>query len=163
VCAPLLLALLGPIKIVSITPYAPLHVQQYADMMAPDELMMSDIPWAVAWYGERPCAWLTLGAARPAEESGSARVDDSETFDELNRLKHVGAIFLTQRTSDRRLLSQMLNYEQDRNEDWSCFYLNSITNLGHGEVPSGFPLKKGLLDCVPDQMFISDRNRWGGR
>ena len=115
-------------------------------MMRPDELMMSDIPWAVAWYGSRPCAWLTP--------------DDAETYQEMDKLKPVRAIYLTQRTSDRRFLSQMIANQQDSEGDWSYFYLNSLPGWGHGEVPTGFPLKKALLDCVPDQMFISDRNRW---
>jgi hypothetical protein len=156
-CAPLFFTLLGPFKTALATPYAPWHIQQLAGMMQPDELMMSDIPWAVAWYGNRPCAWLTLGVARPADTNNG---DDSETYEEMNKLRPVRAIFLTQRTSDRRFLSQMIAHEQDRNGDWSCFYLDSITNWGQGEVPTGFPLKKALLDCTPDQMFISDRNRW---
>jgi hypothetical protein len=156
-CAPLLFTLLGPVKIPAVTPYAPLHIQQVAGMMQPDELMMGDVPWAVAWYGDRPCAWLTLGVARSADTNNA---DDSETYEEMNKLRPVRAIFLTQRTSDRRFLSQMIAHEQDRNGDWSCFYLDSITNWGRGEVPTGFPLKKAILDYVPDQMFISDRNRW---
>ena len=146
VCAPLLLTLLGPPKQTAISPYAPLHLQRVAAMMQPDELMMSDIPWAVAWYGARPCAWLTL--------------DDAETYKEMDKLKPVRAVFLTQRTSDRRFLSQMIANQQDNECDWSYFYLDSLPGWGHGEVPTGFPLRKAILDYAPDQMFISDRNRW---
>jgi len=157
-CAPMLLTLLGPVKLTRITPYAPWHIERLAGMMGRDELMMSDIPWAVAWYGARPCAWLTLGVGGGG---GSAtNVDESETYQEMDKLKPVRAVYLTQRTSDRRFLSQMIANEQDRNGDWSYFYLDSLPGWGHGEVPTGFPLKKALLDCVPDQMFISDRNRW---
>jgi len=146
VCAPLLLTLLGPPKQTAISPYAPLHLQRVAAMMQPDELMMSDIPWAVAWYGARPCAWLTL--------------DDAETYKEMDKLKPVRAVFLTQRTSDRRFLSQMIANQRDNEGDWSYFYLDSLPGWGHGEVPTGFPLRKAILDYAPDQMFISDRNRW---
>ena len=144
------MTLLGPVKPAGLTPYAPLHLQRIAGMMRRDELMMSDIPWAVAWYGERPCVWLTP--------------DDAETYNEMDKLGPVRAIFLTQRTSDRRFLSQMLVNQRDEHHDWGCFYLDSLpTNLpcrGTGQVPDGFPLHKALLDCAPDQMFISDRNRW---
>ena len=43
-------------------PYYPPEIQQIASWMKPDELMMSDVPWAVAWYGDRQCVWLTLDA-----------------------------------------------------------------------------------------------------
>ena len=145
-CAPLLLTLLGPPKQTAVSPYAPLHLQRVAAMMQPDELMMSDIPWAMAWYGARPCVWLTL--------------DDAETYKEMDKLKPVRAVFLTQRTSDRRFLSQMIANQRDNEGDWSYFYLDSLPGWGHGEVPTGFALKKAILDYAPDQMFISDRNRW---
>jgi hypothetical protein len=154
VCAPLLVTVLGPFQPAAVSPYAPAHIERVAAMMRPDELMMSDIPWAVAWYGARPCAWLTP--------------DDGDTYKEMDKLKHVQAIFLTQRTSDRRFLSQMIAYERLNTNDWSRFYLDSLpTNLfatvplwAHGEVPTGFPLTKAILDYAPDQMFISDQNRW---
>ena len=60
-CAPLLLTLVGPARRRPSRPYAPFHIQRIAGMMHPDELMMSDIPWAVAWYGERPCALADSG------------------------------------------------------------------------------------------------------
>jgi 4-amino-4-deoxy-L-arabinose transferase-like glycosyltransferase len=145
-CMPLLLDLIGPPSQPVISPYSPSHVQKTAAMMNQDELMMSDIPWAVAWYGARPCLWLTL--------------DDAGTFEEINHLEPVRAIFLTQRTSDRRLLSQMLANQQS----WECFMLNSLPGGFHGEVPGGFGPRFGLtnapLDYLPDQMFISNSNRW---
>jgi hypothetical protein len=118
-------------------------------MMQPDEEMMSDIPWAVAWYGGHVCLWLTL--------------DDAATFDEINRLKPVRAIYLTQRTSDRQFLSQMLVNQQS----WEYFMLDSMpTNWAEGEVPTGFGAKYRLtnepLDYLPAQMFISNSNRWWG-
>ena len=48
---------------VAYPPYYPPDMQQIAGWMHPDELMMSDIPWAVAWYGDRQCAWTTLNSA----------------------------------------------------------------------------------------------------
>ena len=113
-------------------------------MMNPNELMMSDIPWAVAWYGDRPCAWLTL--------------DDAGTYMELNEFKPVQAILLTQRTSDLPFLSQLLGNQQG----WGHFYLNALPESvwPQGEVPTGFPLKNAALDYLPEQMFISDKIRW---
>jgi hypothetical protein len=145
-CGPLLLTLAGPPGASAPSRNSPFHVQKTAAMLNPDELMMSDIPWAVAWYGQRPCVWLTL--------------DDAETFDQLNKIKPVQAIYLTQQTSDRRFLSQMLANQHT----WEYFMLNTLPDWAHGEVPTGFGSRFGLtnapLDYAPSQMFISDRNRW---
>jgi hypothetical protein len=143
-CAPLLLDLASPPDPSVISPYAPTRIQRTAAMMQPDELMMSDIPWAVAWYGERPCSWLTL--------------DDAGTFEQVNKLKAVHAIYLTERTTDRPLLSQLIYNPQD----WGRFLLLSLpkSESPQGAVPPGFPLTKAPANYVPAQMFISDTVRW---
>ena len=43
-------------------PYNPPEIQEVSGWMRPDEMMMSDIPWAVAWYGDRQCAWITINS-----------------------------------------------------------------------------------------------------
>jgi hypothetical protein len=143
-CAPLLLELAGPPEQTLLSPYSPSRIQKTAAMMGPEELMMSDIPWAVAWYGEKPCAWLTL--------------DDAGTFEQMNKLKPVAAIYLTERTSDRPFLAQVL----DSQRSWGRFLLKSLPKLEsqQGAVPPGFPLTKAPASYVPAQMFISDKVRW---
>lgn len=142
--APLLLDLAGPPDQGAVSPYAPFRIQGTAAMMHPDELMMSDIPWAVAWYGERPCAWLTL--------------NDAGSFDELDHLKPVQALYLTQRTTDRPFLSQILGNQHS----WEHFLFNSLpeSEWPHGTIPTGFPLTKAPLDYMPAQLFMSDKVRW---
>jgi len=49
-CLPLTFAMFPPkISPVVYPPYYPPEIQQTANWMKPDELMMSDVPWAVAW------------------------------------------------------------------------------------------------------------------
>jgi hypothetical protein len=143
-CAPLLLGLVSATNRVAASPYTPFRIQATAAMMKPDELMMSDIPWAVAWYGERPCSWLTL--------------DDAGTFDQMNKLKPVKAIYLTERTTDRPLLSEMLADKRS----WGRFLLGCLpsSEAPQGAVPTGFPLKKAPGMYVPAQLFIADTVRW---
>lgn len=38
--------------------YVPQVIKQYADVVGPTEIIVSDIPWAVAWYGNRTSVWL---------------------------------------------------------------------------------------------------------
>jgi hypothetical protein len=62
-CLPMIFTLLSPkVSPVVYPPYYPPDIQQTAGWMKENELMMSDVPWAVAWYGQRQCVWLTLNA-----------------------------------------------------------------------------------------------------
>ena len=62
-CLPMMSALLSPRATpVVYPPYFPPDIQKIAGWMKENELMMSDVPWAVAWYGNHQCLWLTLNA-----------------------------------------------------------------------------------------------------
>ena len=77
---------------VAYPPYYPPDIQQTAGWMKENELMMSDVPWAVAWYGRRQCVWLTLNAQ-----------DDFFAINDY--LKPVQALYLTPETMDGRFVS----------------------------------------------------------
>jgi hypothetical protein len=119
--------------------YSPLHIQRTAQMMQPDETMMSDIPGAVAWYGDRNCAWMTL--------------DDDREFLKLNKLEPVRAVLFTQRTTDNRFLTEMMLEPSS----WSQFVMAC---QAHREVPSDFPLRNSPAGFLPYQLFLSDKDRW---
>lgn len=51
-------------------PYYPPLIQRVSGWMSENELMMSDIPWAVAWYGKRQSIWITTNT-RPSSTSRS--------------------------------------------------------------------------------------------
>ncbi len=57
---PLALALLPPRPGRFSPPYYAPRLQQVARYMDRREMWMSDIPWAMAWYGDRQCVGLTL-------------------------------------------------------------------------------------------------------
>lgn len=38
--------------------YVPRLIKEYADLLPENEIIVSDIPWAVAWYGQRSSFWL---------------------------------------------------------------------------------------------------------
>ena len=107
--------------------------------MEGDELMMSDIPSGMAWYGARSCVWLPL--------------DDEDEFFKVNALKPVKALFLTQITTNQRFLSQM----KEDPKGWGHFVLECSE---HGEVPTGFPLRRAPVGLLPEQLFLSDMARW---
>jgi len=138
-CAPLLMSLLTGCSPASNTPYMPLHLQRVARLLRPGEFMISDVPGAVAWYGDRQCGWLPL--------------DDDREFYEFNSLKPIKAVYLTQRTSNSRFLSQMMLNPKS----WGHFLAECEA---HGEVPAGFPLTKAPTGFLPDQILVSDQARW---
>ncbi|HEV7928427.1 MAG TPA: glycosyltransferase family 39 protein [Verrucomicrobiae bacterium] len=137
--APLLISLVVGARPALNTPYSPLFIQTVARFMRPVEFMISDIPAAVAWYGDRPCGWLPL--------------DDDREFNQFNSLKPIKAVYLTQRTTDSRFLTQMMANQRS----WGHFVVECE---GHGEVPTGFPLTNAPMSFLPDQMLLSDRPRW---
>jgi 4-amino-4-deoxy-L-arabinose transferase-like glycosyltransferase len=137
--APFLLALLVPPNVPELAPHSPLHIRQTASYMQTNELMASDIPSGVAWYGERSALWLPL--------------DDGNEFFKVSALKPIKGLFLTEVTTDKRFLSQM----KSDPHGWGGF----VFECGeHGEVPSGFPLRKAPVGFLPDELFLSDKARW---
>jgi hypothetical protein len=140
-CLPMIDAFMPPReRVLAFPPYLPPVIRQSAHWMQPQELMMSDVPWAVAWYGDRQCVWLTL--------------DASEKFRAINdRLKPVSGLYLTPRTMDSRILTDWVGGGQD---GWGSFAAGVMRN----EVPVDFPLRKAPKGYLPEQLFLTDRERW---
>ena len=58
------------------SPYSPLHIQQTARLMQTNEIMMSDIPGGVAWYGGVPvsgCRWMMSASFSSSMRSSQFR------------------------------------------------------------------------------------------
>lgn len=143
---PLILRLLPPrIFAVNYPPYAPPLIQRLAGYFEPDELMMSDIPWAVAWYGNHPCVWTTLDTGTDPQDA-FFRISDYQG--------EIKGLYLTQLTMDSKFLSDILKSKEGA---WGRFVLDSIMRTN---VPSGFPLRKAPPGLFPDQLFLSDQKRW---
>jgi hypothetical protein len=145
-CAPLGFALLPPRTLPLVyPPYYPPLIQQMSAWMTEKELMMSDMPWAVAWYGNRSCVGLTLNVRQ-----------DFFTINDEQR--PVQALYLSQVTLDRRLQTQLL---AGTDREWGRFFMELLASH---EVPRGFPLKDAYSDLLPEgQLFLSDWRRWNRR
>jgi hypothetical protein len=142
-------------------PYPPCHppaLAQIAGGLEPRELMASDQPWAVAWYGDRRCVWLPY------------TIEQLYKINDLH--KHIAALLLTPVTLNSQILTEVMSGEW---QPWSPV-------LGFLEFPKSFPLRTGRLFVgpnlipVPWQMFgpmkvrdlfggihmvlICDRQRW---
>ena len=140
-CLPLLLRLYaGESQRFAYPPYYPPIIQERAHWLEEGELMMSDVPWATAWYGSRRSVWI------PAEFATG--------FLQIEREAPVAAVYLTARTMDRPLVSGLI-----RGEDvlLGQFVADAVVNE---QVPSGFPLRHAFAEGFPFQLFLSDRPRW---
>ena len=120
-------------------PYYPPEIQQAAGWVQPGELMMSDVPWAVAWYGRRQCAWLTRDA-------------QSEFYALNDYLKPVAGLYFSPVTMDRKFLSEIARGE---NNGWGHFILEAGIQ---GRYPTGFPLRTQKV--MASGLFLTDHPRW---
>jgi hypothetical protein len=140
-CLPMIAALLPPkANPVVYPPYHPQDIQRTAGWMNENELMMSDVPWAVAWYGRRQCVWLTVNAE-----------DDFNTINYW--MKPIQALYLTPETMDSRFVSDWAGRERS----WGSFVLSVVTQH---QIPPGFPLRIAPKEYLPERLYLTDRERW---
>jgi hypothetical protein len=141
-CLPMIFALSPPkTSPVAYPPYYPPDIQQTAGWMNENELMMSDVPWAVAWYGQRQCIWLTL--------------DAQDSFFAVNDyIKPVQALYLTPETMDGKFLT---DWVRAREYSWGSFIIASVLQ---NNVPVQFPLRESPTGFLPERLFLTDRQRW---
>jgi hypothetical protein len=141
-CLPMITTLWSPKTMpVVYPPYYPPDIQTTASWMREDELMMSDVPWAVAWYGNRQCVWLTLNT--------------KEDFYAINdEMKLVLALYLTPTTTDGKFVSAWLHAGEN---SWGNFVLQAVSQ---NQIPQGFPLRNAPTGFLPERVFLTDRERW---
>lgn len=139
---PLLLAFLPPRGGRNTAPYYPPRLQQIAQYLEPGELWMSDIPWAMAWYGDRQTLWLTRNSGR-------------EFFEVNDYYKSVNGLYISTRTGDARFVSHWLG---GPGRGWAGLMLQTFVERA---VPKGFPLRhspEGLASV--GELLLTDRDRW---
>ena len=141
-CLPMLFAFLPPkASSINYPPYYPPIIEQTCGYMKPTELVMSDIPWAVAWYGDRQCIWLTQNA-------------ESEFFAVHDYIKPVRALYLTPETMDGKFLSEWIRAAE---HSWPKFIIEGVLPK---RIPHNFPLRYMPSGLLPEQLFLADYERW---
>ena len=120
-------------------PYYPPAIRAICGWMKPGEAVMSDIPWAVAWYGDTEGVGLALDAKPEFERVSSER-------------GNVKAVLLS-----AKFLGESFRSLVGGQNGWGGLALSVIAT---GKTPPGFPLAAVLPDLLPDEVVVSDSPRW---
>jgi hypothetical protein len=126
--------ILPPSAALPYPPYDGVIIWLVGSAFPTDALLVSDIPWAVAWYGDRTCVWS------PYEEKDYLAINDG--------VKHISAIYLTQATLNEfdavELASNLIGQKP-------IFWLRGFPLLS---PPAGFPLQSRELVTPDRQQFL---------
>ncbi len=132
-----LLMLLVPSRVgAPYPPYYPPFIKHVATLVRPSELLCTDMPWATAWYGHRDSLLLPLS------------MDEFYAINDNTR--RISGLYFTTLTRDRAYVRELLTGPY---RNW--FPINE------GRVPPDFPLNQYLPLNNMDQLFLTDRTRWG--
>lgn len=124
-------------------PYIPSLISVLNNWMSPQEITASDMPWAVAWYADRPSIWLP---------------ETIKTMSDLGDYNVLGlpidAVYLTPVSGTDNTYREILKGEY---RDWAPVIERTVT-------PDKFPLKWATVDLGVDSecVFFSDRDREHG-
>jgi hypothetical protein len=142
-CLPLFFAMWFKTRPVDYPPYYPPDIEKVAGWMKPNEMIMSDVPWAVAWYGQRQSVWVTEDA-------------NAQFFALNDYIKPVSALYLTLRTMDSRLVSDCFRAGPD---SWGHFILEA---LSENKIPGDFPLHRAPSGSaeISSGLFLTAAERW---
>ena len=139
VSLPLFAAFLPPKpNTVPYPPYWPPIIQDMGRWMKDREVMMSDAPWAIGWYGNRPCVWLTV----------NYKPDFYEINDFMTPIK---ALYITRRTFDKPFVAEWF---KGREAGWERNFL--LQSLTLKVVPTEFPLQSAPSGFWPEQLYLTD-------
>ena len=126
-------------------PYHPARIQYLKSIpkehglqeLKPENLFMSDLPWAVAWYGNQDSVWLTRNV-----QPDFYRINDE--------FRPIRALYFTEITTDQRYVSRVF---ASNISNWERFVLAIQINK---HLPDGFPLL-GVEDAFsPRQWLLFD-------
>ncbi len=155
---PLLFALLPPRGVpVAYPPYYPPAIHQTAELFRETELLMSDVPWAMAWYGKRDCVWLTLNAFPDRNDQ-----DGGEDFFAINDLmRTIYGVYLTPVTMNMPFETGIVS---SGDSSWGGLIIATMLmhkdEQGRMRVPAPFPLRELAPGYLPEQMLFTDWKRW---
>jgi hypothetical protein len=125
---------------VNFPPYLPGLMQLFSSWTNPEEMICSDMPWAVAWYADRKALLLPTKVA-----------EFNNYYDYQSLGSPIVGLYLTPISRDAGFVSGILSGEY---KDWAPLMVG-----GPRAVPN-FPLQVPLSLAENQCLYISDRVRW---
>lgn len=145
----LLVAVLPPkMPVMSSPPYYLPAIRQLCGYLPPDSMIMTDMPWALAWYGRTDSVLMTLRTGQEPKEDFFRIHDFQRPFN---------AMLLTPITCDVPWRAELL---ASPDAVWGRFYMDFL--LRRENIPAGYPLKYAFGDGFPfaGYLFLADRPYW---
>jgi hypothetical protein len=134
---PLLVTIfLSPAPGLPYPPYYAPFVMRVSELLKPNEVMCTDMPWATAWYGQRTSILMPQ------------TLDDYYEINDYR--KYVSGLYITTLTKDRPFVSSLIEGSE---KTWFPVTM--------GQLPKDFPLRQGFALNKQDQIFLTDSVRWG--
>jgi hypothetical protein len=120
-------------------PYVPPLIAAFNEWTTPEEIILADMPWAVAWYADRRSLWL------PSKQRDFIAFNDYEKFG-----GNIVGLYLTPVTGDQPMLRGLMKGEY---KDWAGFVKRQpVTHL--------FPLRKARILPIDNEcVYYGDRLR----
>lgn len=135
---PLLLNVLPPKTGMPYPPYYHRYIGWISTMLEPAECMVTDIPWAMAWYGGKTSILL------PRDIDGFFEIDAEH--------QKIAMAYFTMVTRDKPWVRGL--------SDPSAPEYSWYQMFAAGKVPVNFPLTQGRFVAGAEQLILADRMRW---
>jgi len=119
-------------------PYVPPYIAAMKEWFGPEEIIGSDMPWAVAWYADRRSIWL------PFEPQDLIAISD---YRQLGA--PVCALYFSPMSGMQNTLGDLVNGEY---QHWTAYIYRSIDTE---KTPFPYKVVLGMPDCT----LYMDRNR----
>lgn len=126
-------------------PYCPPVLKDLAEWYRKDDIICSDMPWAVAWYADRKSLWLPL------------TISDFGDLSDFRFFGKITGLLVTPMTGFRGMLSEVSTGEF---KDWRAFIMRDP------RAAANFPLKVArpmFLMGAAHYLLFADRDRWTER
>jgi hypothetical protein len=128
-------------------PYFPPYIAQLNEWTTPQEIILSDIPWAVAWYANRSSVWL------PRDFDQYRQLEDY--VESMGR--QFAGVYLSPVTVDGNLISQV---SRGTYADWREVIMHGeALDMDRTLLPEDFPFQERMT-FNEASYFYSDRQRW---